>query len=275
MPHGLEQLARTTSPQPLPDAVCLARFLAGLPDPRGRRGRRFPLVAIVSAAAASVLAGARSLTAITEWTADAPRWVLMALGFSVDPFSRAVTVPHPTTVMRLLDRLDGDAFDAAISAFLQARGELLQQEKRCRRAVAVDGKALRGSRRAGGKAVWLLAAMDHAGTVFGQRQIDDKSNETPAFIPLLAGIDLKNTVITADAAHTQHANGTWLREQNAHYIAVVKANHPGLPARLKKLPWRDIRLDHYDRARSHHRIEIRRLKAAAFRHGCGSFEGIG
>lgn len=120
MPSGLEQLARTLSPQPLPDAVCLAHFLAGLPDPRDRRGRRFPLTAIVTAAAASVLAGARSLTAIAEWIADAPRWVLLALGFAFDPFSKAVTVPHPTTVMRLLGRLDGDAFDAAVSAFLQA-----------------------------------------------------------------------------------------------------------------------------------------------------------
>ncbi|MGW0579075.1 ISAs1 family transposase [Streptomyces sp. NPDC002920] len=258
MPDGLEQLARTTSPQPLPDAVCLARFLSGLPDPRGRRGRRFPLVANVAAASASVLSGARSSTAIAEWIADAPRWVLLALGFAVDPFSRAVTVPHPTTVMRLLKHLDGDALDTVICAFLQARSAPGH-----RRAVAVDGKVLRGSRRAGGKAVWLPAAMDHAGTVLGQRQIDDKSNETPAFIPLLRDIDLANTVITADAAHTQHANGTWLREQHAHYIAVVKANHPHLLARLKKLPWRDIGLDHYDKATSHHRIEIRRLIATS------------
>ncbi|MFB7505554.1 hypothetical protein [Streptomyces broussonetiae] len=50
--------------------------------------------------------------------------------------------------------------------------------------------------------------MDHTGIVLGQRRIDDKSNETPAFAPLLTGINLQNTVITADAAHTQHANGT-------------------------------------------------------------------
>ncbi|MFF8991687.1 hypothetical protein ACF09H_17425 [Streptomyces sp. NPDC014983] len=42
----------------------------------------------------------------------------------------------------------------------------------------------------------------------------------------MTGIDLENTVVTADAAHTQHANGAWLRKRNAHYIAVVKANHP-------------------------------------------------
>jgi DDE_Tnp_1-associated len=113
MPAGLEQLARTASPHPLPDAMCLAASLAALPDPRDRRGRRFPLVAIVTGAAASVLAGARSLTAIAEWITDAPRWVLTALGFSIDPVSKTVTVPHPTAVMRLLARLEGDTFDAA------------------------------------------------------------------------------------------------------------------------------------------------------------------
>ncbi|WP_143070978.1 transposase family protein, partial [Streptomyces malaysiense] len=121
MPPGLDQLARTDMPQPLPDAVCLARYLAGLPDPRARRGRRFPLVPVVAAAAAGVLAGARSLAAVAEWIADAPRWVLLTLGFTCDPFSKQVVLPHPTTVMRLLSRLDGNAFDAAVSEFLQAR----------------------------------------------------------------------------------------------------------------------------------------------------------
>jgi predicted transposase YbfD/YdcC len=131
----------------------------------------------------------------------------------------------------------------------------------------VDGKVLRGSRSPGHKAAWLLAAMDHVGTVLGQRQIADKSNETPAFIPLMTDIGLKNTVITADAAHTHHAKGAWLRERNAHHIAVVKAtNHPGLLGRLKRLPRPDIRLDHYDKTKGHHRVEIRRLKTAAFRH---------
>ncbi|WP_446677760.1 transposase family protein [Streptomyces californicus] len=86
-----------------------------------------------------MLAGARSLTAIAEWMADAPRRVLLALGFAFDPFSEAVTVPHPTTVMRLLTRLDGDALDAAVSAFLQARAADRSTAKARWRAIAVDG----------------------------------------------------------------------------------------------------------------------------------------
>jgi hypothetical protein len=97
VPSGLGQLARAPSPRPLPDAVCLAHFLAGLPDPRDRRGRRFPLTAIVTAAAASVLARTGSLTTIAEWTADAPRRVLLALGFAFDSGRREEREPrtHP------------------------------------------------------------------------------------------------------------------------------------------------------------------------------------
>ncbi|MFI7097355.1 ISAs1 family transposase [Streptomyces lydicus] len=133
-------------------------------------------------------------------------------------------------------------------------------------AIAVDGKALRGSRTATTTYVTLLAAMDHAGTVLAQRQVADKSNEIPAFAPLLDTIELTDAVITADALHTQHAHGTYLRGRGAHYIAQVKANHPTLFERVRALPWPDIALDHYERTRAHHRHEIRRLKTAAFAH---------
>lgn len=71
---------------------------------------------------------------------------------------------------------------------------------------------------------------------------------------------------TADALHTQREHGAHLRSRGAHYLAIVKKNHPGLFETVRTLPWRDIALDHYDRTRAHHRMEIRRLKTAAFAH---------
>jgi DDE_Tnp_1-associated len=50
----------------------LLAYLATIDDPRARAGRRHPLVAIFAIAAAAVLAGAKSMTAIAEWAADAP-----------------------------------------------------------------------------------------------------------------------------------------------------------------------------------------------------------
>ncbi|MEU2735841.1 hypothetical protein ABZ656_10480 [Streptomyces sp. NPDC007095] len=76
----------------------------------------------------------------------------------------------------------------------------------------MDGKTVRGSRTSEERAVALLVAMDHNGTVPAQWQIADKSNEIPAFAPLLDTFDdLDGGVITADALHTQHGHGTYMR----------------------------------------------------------------
>ncbi|WP_236062117.1 transposase family protein [Actinacidiphila acididurans] len=117
----LAQLGRTAAPVPLADALALSGFLDLVPDPRGVRGRRYRPSALVAAAAASVLAGAHSLSAITEWIGDVPAWACRALGSPTDPLSGTVSVPHPHTLRRLLVQLDGDALDQAIGAFLTAR----------------------------------------------------------------------------------------------------------------------------------------------------------
>ncbi|MFJ5780230.1 ISAs1 family transposase [Streptomyces sp. NPDC093094] len=233
-----------------------------MPDPRARRGIRHPWTALLAAAAAAVLSGAGSITAIGEWVADAPQRVLALLGFSPDPLTRLFRPPYATTIRLVLAAVDGDALDRAIGRFLQER----QAPAAGRRLIAVDGKTLRGSRTRHKPATALIAAMTHSGQVLTQRQVDGKSNEIPAFAPLLDCIDLTDAVITADALHTQHEHASYLHERGAHYLAVVKRNHPGLHERVRRLPWRDIRLDHIERTRAHHRDEIRRLKTAAFAH---------
>jgi hypothetical protein len=88
-------------------------------------------------AAAAVLTGARSMTAIAEWAADTPQSVRAALGArraSPDHYS----VLAETTIRRALGRLDPQALATAIGAWLGDRDRPQQ-----RRAIAVDGKTLR------------------------------------------------------------------------------------------------------------------------------------
>ncbi|MDH2393295.1 ISAs1 family transposase [Streptomyces sp. HNM0663] len=166
---------------------------------------------------------------------------------------------------RLFARVDGDALDAAVSAFLYAR-TAPAREPGALRPIAVDGKTVRGSRTRTTVAISLLSAMAHSGEVLAQRQVADKSNKIPSFAPLLDGVELSRAVITTHALHTQHGHGAYLHSPGAHYIAIVKKNHPGLFDRVHTPPWREITLDHYERTRAHLRIEIRRLKTAVFAH---------
>ncbi|MGW3208673.1 ISAs1 family transposase [Streptomyces sp. NPDC001135] len=183
------------------------------------------------------------------------------------------TAPAEATVRRVLQRVDGDALDSAIGAWLAARDPDRpppdqDAAARPRRSLAVDGKTVRGARRADGTHVHLLAAMTGTGLVTAQREVDGKTNEITVFRPLLAGLDLVDTVVTFDALHSQTAHARFLVEdKKAHYIAVVKGNQPHLYQHLKKLPWRDVPLLDKTRATAHGRDEIRRVKTATVARG--------
>jgi len=151
---------------------------------------------LMAAAVAAVLAGATSFTAVGE-VADAPPQVLAALGVRRDPLTRRFVPPDEATIHRVLEAVDADRLDAAAGSWLDARlhaaGQAAGHGRRRRRAVAVDGKAVRGTRHAsaGGQPVHLLAALDQrCGVVLGQVRVDGKTNEITRFAPLLEPLDL-------------------------------------------------------------------------------------
>src|SRR6185437_8579638 len=226
---ALEQLSRLpASDRALLSGQCpgLAEYLERVPDPRNRRGVRHSLTSLLMAAVAAVLAGATSFTAVGEWVADAPPQVLAALGVRCDPLTRRFVPPDEATIRRVLEAADADALDAAVGSWLDARlqaaGQAAGHARRPRRAVAVDGKAVRGTRHASadGQPVYLLAALDQrCGVVLGQVRVDGKTNEITRFAPLLEPLDLAGCVITADALHTQREHAEFLvTGKGAHYI---------------------------------------------------------
>ena len=244
----------------------LRATLAQLSDPRARRGRRHRLTGILTIAIAAMLAGHRSVAAIAEWAADAPQTVLAALGARYYPLTHTYQPPSQATVRRMLTRIDADALDRLIGVWLAGQQPPARPSptRRPQRAVAIDGKTLRGS---GGQAslpVHLLAAMDHATrAVLAQVDVDGKTNEITRFAPLLDELDLRNTVITADALHTQREHAEWLVSvKHADYVLLVKDNQPTLHRQLQHLPWTDIPVADLTRDRAHGRSEIRRLQVA-------------
>jgi predicted transposase YbfD/YdcC len=233
----------------------LLPVLAAVPDPRARRGVRHRLAAILGLALCAVLAGARSFTAIAEWAADADQATRDALGITG-------VVPCESTFRRTLQAMDADALDEAAGGWAQQR---TAPAAGTRRAVAVDGKTLRGSGTADGPGRHLLAALDHQhGVVLGQADVEAKTNEIPMFSTLLDRIDLAGAVVTADALHAQRAHAGYLvTQRGAHYLITVKRNQPSLHAQLAALPWRQVPVAHQAREKGHGRAERRTMKVTA------------
>jgi predicted transposase YbfD/YdcC len=260
--------AHQAAPVALSGGQCrsLLADLAHLADPRHRRGRRHPLAGVLAIAACAVMAGARSLAAIGEWAADAPAPVLAALGVRRDPLTGAFTPPAEATVRRVLARIDPAALDQVIGRWLADQPPPARPEPpatgRPQRAVAVDGKTLRGSGHPATAPPHLLAAMDHAsGAVLGQTEVDPTTNEITQFRPLLDPLDLTHAVITADALHTQREHADWLvTHKHADYLLLVKHNQPALRRQLATLPWRQIPVADTVCDRGHGRIEVRQLQ---------------
>lgn len=259
-------LEHLTLTDPAADLPTLAEVLDAVPDPRSRRGRRYRLGPLLALALLAVLGGATSLAKITRFIA----------GYDCDLRTRLGLPPTirlaASTLGRLLARLDGDAFDAATCTYLaQLAACQPPQTATATRppllGLAVDGKTLRGSRTGDGT-VHLLAATRHdTQTVLAQRQVDAKSNEIPAFTPLLRGLDLAGLVITADALHTQADHARQIVADGGHYLFLVKGNQPTLHRRLKALPWREAILNDRTDETAHGRREIRRMKICTARPG--------
>ncbi|SFK40206.1 transposase, IS4 family [Streptosporangium canum] len=265
----LEHVTVADPPTDLLDLPALAEVLDAVPDPRSRRGRRYRLGPLLALSLLAVLGGATSLAKITRVIA----------GYHPDLRTRAGLPGTPrlaaSTLGRLLARLDGDAFDTATCGYLASltagtppAGMSSPPSGRAALAgLAVDGKTLRGSRTTD-TTVHLLAAMRHdTQIVVAQRQIEAKSNEIPAFAPLLSGLDLTGVVVTADALHTQHEHARQIIAADGHYLFIAKGNQPTLHHRLKALPWREAVLNDRTDETGHGRREIRRMKICTARPG--------
>lgn len=216
----------------------LMDLLQTLVDPRKPRGVRHPVVTIVAIAVCAALSGARSFCAIAQWAQGLSREALQQLG------SKRWRPPSEPTLRRVLQRIDADRLDAEIGQWLTRHHPLAG------RAVAVDGKTLRGGHDQRQPAPHLLSAILHQeAVVIGQIAVEEKTNEIPKLPQLLDPLPLEGAVVTADALHTQQDTARYLVEtKKADYLFIVKDNQPTLRQDIV-----DLELNSFPPSAHHHR----------------------
>ena len=209
----------------------LIDYLRAISDPRMKRGIRHRMLSVLTVAVCAVLSGAKSYTAIGEWAKRSDQDMRKRMGCRFDKNSGLFVAPSEPTLRRTLQTVDAVELDTAVSQWLATQAPVAGN------AIALDGKTSRGSGSSEGKQTHLVSAFLHKeGIVIAQQAVDAKSNEITAVRPLLENIDITDSVITADAMHTQKDTARFIvEEKHADYLFTVKDNQPTLKQDIETL----------------------------------------
>jgi len=201
----------------------LMELLAGIHDPRGARGKRHPLSALLALAVVAMLSGMNSYEAIVQFGKERGWDFLKHLGFTTKwGLCKA-------TYSRVFRRIDITAFESAISIWISS--QLAPDDAN---HLAIDGKTLRGSRDGDTPGAHLISAYaGDVGAVVAQLRVDAKTNEHKAALQLLGILPLQGKIVSGDAIFTQRDFCAEVIEGGGDYLLTVKENQPTLLADIK------------------------------------------
>lgn len=186
-------------------------------DPRGGNATRHPFGSILFIALCSILCGmdtcedfVRFAKARKDWL---EKWIDLPKG-----------IPCANTFLRVFAAIDPLRFAECIAQYIVRICPELADE-----LVAIDGKTLRGSRKADESTVQIVSAWAcHNGLTLAQRAVDSKSNEITAVPKLLRQLNLKGAVVSLDAMGAQKKIAIEIIHAGAEYLLALKGNQGSL-----------------------------------------------
>jgi predicted transposase YbfD/YdcC len=210
-------------------AQSLREILRQLPDYRCKRGRRYEAATVLVILLLAKLAGQKTVSGAAQWARLRAGWLKEALG--------VVRLPCANTYAYVCAHLDVVELNDCIGAWLaqgapERKADELQQ-------WAIDGKALRGSHRhtpvaQNGQEVLNVYAVA-SGTLEYCQRIEGKGYEAAAAQAFVEQTDCQGVVLTADALHTRPRFCRCIRQQQGHYVLLVKRNRAELEAEIRYL----------------------------------------
>ena len=200
----------------------LFEFAQQLKDGRSKHGKRYRTPGMITLCILATLAGVKGFKGIWIWAGSLDQNTLALL--------KLWKRPSLSTVRRFLLSVPAEEFDSWVGQWIAGKRAITPGT-----ALAIDGKTLRVSHDGDQKAVQLLSLVDHEdGTVLAQKKIDNKTNEIPVAQALLSEMNIKGTVVTGDALHTQDLTATIIaRDKEADYVFTVKGNQEKLESQIQ------------------------------------------
>jgi predicted transposase YbfD/YdcC len=201
----------------------LLDHFADLEDPRTRESPH-RLNEILLVAVCAVLCGADGWVSVALWGESKLEWLRQFL-----PFENG-TASHDT-FGRVFALLDAAVFERCFITWMSSVCGALQGVE-----VNIDGKTVRRSKSAGGKAIHMVSAFaNRLGLTLGQVKTAEKSNEITAIPELLDALLLKGCIVTIDAAGCQTAIVAKIVEKECDYVLAVKNNQPTLAQAIESI----------------------------------------
>jgi hypothetical protein len=199
-------------------AGSLLTYLEQVPEPRGRKGRRHPLVAMLATVCCAVLSGFPGYVGIAQWIHAQRPELWHALGFTRRP-------PTWSCFRDLLMVLDPEELQAALLMWLREGLGLEIDDSE----LMLDGKTLRGTRERHQRALATLSILSHkTGSLISEHPIDPATNEAKTALKVLEALVLKGKLIVGDAAYCEREICQKIKDEEGDYLVLVKDNQPTL-----------------------------------------------
>lgn len=189
-------------------------------DPREENKVTYPFSSLLFMSICGVFSGAETWGQIITWAETHLSW----LGKYVD---MSQGTPSYSTIRRLFMLIKPDDFQVLLRGIVDSH----HPEKNPEDHVAIDGKALRGSRCASKniRAMQMVSALSIENRItLAEVKTDCKSNEITAIPVLLALLELEGATITVDAMGCNNTVIDAILAQDAHYLIGLKRNQPSL-----------------------------------------------
>lgn len=202
-------------------ALPLDSLLSKITDPREQDQLRHPLPALLKLVLLGKLCGRVTLKAAWRLSRRLSPPQLLRLGFT------GGTAPCYSTVTETIRMIDADELRLVFATAVRGFG--FEDEE----AIAVDGKALRGSADEEHRAVKLLSAFcARLSGIIGEVEVPEDHNEITAMLDLLDRVDVEGFILTGDAAFAQKNICDKAVEKKADFVFTVKENQPTLKRRI-------------------------------------------
>lgn len=194
------------------DFKSLKEHLSLIKDPRGRQGRRYELLPILTLSCAAVLSGYTQYQQISDWISNLAPEIRAKAGIRSD------RKPSPSMLQKLLSRINSKELEDVLSKWVLSESGTLFGS-----TISLDGKHHRAtSSSLKGQKKFLNVLVQDIGIVVKEYPTKMGHGEGAAAREALKELPLEGTIVTADALHTERATARAVVKKTAGFCSLSK-----------------------------------------------------